>query len=239
MFSSVTLHLAFVGLAVLHGGIWFQMEGLNSSWLMLSISCAFIARLMMKGREPGLSPWTRVMKYCAGTTERTNWGRCCGAPIALLFISKLLWGLVASVKIAQLWNSKNRSYNLSKRVSRTLILNSCWIQKPATLPSCVDLSRPCWKGLQLCMTQEGLRVGSAMLWEVPVSPAVGQQGCSQSTGLLWAAGRTSGRALFLSPSARTSFPLPSRLLLLTLGLPLSTAACPELARCGFISHVLF
>jgi len=79
VFSSVTLHLAFVWLAVLPGGIWFQMKGLSSSWLMLSISHAFIARLTMKGREPGFLHWTPVMKYWAGTTERTNWGTCCGA----------------------------------------------------------------------------------------------------------------------------------------------------------------
>lgn len=106
----------------------------------------------MKGREPGFLPWTWAMKYCAGITERTNWGRWCGALIALLLISRLLWGLVASVKITQLWNSKNGSCNSLKRISRTLILNNCQIQKPATLPSCVlcvELSRPWWQGLWL------------------------------------------------------------------------------------------
>lgn len=38
MSSSITLHLVLVWLSMLHGGIWFQMKGLSSPWLMLSIS---------------------------------------------------------------------------------------------------------------------------------------------------------------------------------------------------------
>lgn len=32
------------------------MKGPSSLWLVLSMSCAFIARLMVRGREPGFCP---------------------------------------------------------------------------------------------------------------------------------------------------------------------------------------
>lgn len=191
----------FVWRALLHCGIWFQMKGLSSSWLMLSISCEFTARHMMKGRGAGFLPWTWIMKYCADTTDRSNWGRCWEALIALLFISRLLWGLAASVKFTQLWNSKKGAHNSLKGISRrTLILNSCYIQKTAMLPSCV-----CFVSIwgDVGGKASGYHTAGSTLWQCsglrssPSLPA-GQQSCSQSSSLLRAAFVTGGKALLLS-----------------------------------------
>lgn len=147
--------------------------------------------------------WTRVTKGCAGITERANWGRWCAALIALLFISRVLWGLVASVKTIQLWNSKMGVVTYGKELAES----SNTVKSRKQLPS--QLGALCWFEQPLLETPQ---------WG-PCLRSLHQE-TSTLMGLQQEANPCS--------SARTAFPWPVRFLFLTLRLPLAAAACPEL-----------